>query len=106
MTKTKFTPEQKIQIVLESFRTNIGTAELCRKHNIHPTTFQTWEQLFIDAGKARLSQHGKTDPLKASKRETDNLKRTVEELMIVNDILKKVLEEDIGHGHTGTTTED
>lgn len=31
MTKTKFTPDQKIQIVLESFRTGMGTAELCRK---------------------------------------------------------------------------
>ena len=44
MTKTKFTPEQKIQIVLESIKTNIGMAELCRKHNVHPTTFQAWRQ--------------------------------------------------------------
>ena len=28
MTKTKFTPEQKIQTVLESIKTNISTAEL------------------------------------------------------------------------------
>ena len=41
MTKTKFTPDQKIQIVLESIKTGIGTAELCRKHNVHPQTFQT-----------------------------------------------------------------
>ncbi len=40
MTKTKFTPEQKIQIVLESIRTNTGTAELCRKHNACPATLQ------------------------------------------------------------------
>ena len=44
MTRTLFTPEQKIQIIPESIKTNIGTAELCHKHNVHPTTFQTWRQ--------------------------------------------------------------
>ena len=89
MTKTKFTPEQKIQIVLESIKTNISTAELCRKHNVHPTTFQTWSQQFLDAGKARLAHHGNADSTKASKREIDNLKRIIGELTIANDVLKK-----------------
>ncbi len=55
MTKTKFTPEQKIQVVLESNRTNIGMAELCRRHNIHPQMFQTWRYKFKDTGKAGLA---------------------------------------------------
>ena len=93
MTKTKFTPEQKIQIVLESIKTNISTAELCRKHNVHPTTFQTWRQQFLDAGKARLTHHGNADSTKASKKEIDNLKRIIGELTIANDVLKKTLEE-------------
>ena len=93
MTKTKFTPEQKIQIVLESIKTNISMAELCRKHNVHPPTFQTWRQQFLDAGKARLAHHGNADPTEASKkrdrqpqadyRRTDNrqqcFKKTLEE---------------------------
>ena len=37
MVKSKFTPEQKIQIVLESIRTSISTAEPYRRHNVHPT---------------------------------------------------------------------
>ncbi len=74
MTKTKVTPEQKIQIVLESIKANIGTAELCRKHNVYPTTFQTWRQQFLDADKARLAHHGNADPTKASKKEIDNLR--------------------------------
>ena len=41
MVKSKFTPDQKVQIVLESIKTNISTAELCRKHNLHPQTFHT-----------------------------------------------------------------
>ena len=61
MVKSKFTPEQKIQIVLESIRTGISTAELCRKHNVHPQTFHNWEQRFMESGKAGLSQSGKKD---------------------------------------------
>ena len=93
MTKTKFTPEQKVQIVLESIKTNISTAELCRKHNVHPTTFQVWRQQFLDAGKARLTHHGNANPTKSSKKEIDNLKRIIGELTIANDVLKKTLEE-------------
>ena len=56
MVKSKFTPEQKIQIVLESIRTSISTAELCRKHNVHPQTFHNWKQRFMESGKAGTSQ--------------------------------------------------
>lgn len=64
-------------------------AELCRKHNVHPPTFQTWRQQFLDAGKARLAHHGNADPTEASKKEIDNLKRIIGELTIANDVLKK-----------------
>lgn len=94
MTKTKFTPDQKIQIVLESIKTNIGTAELCRRHNVHPQTLQAWRQKFMDAGKAGLSRYGKSDPVKAIKRENGDLKRIIGELTIANDALKKTLEAD------------
>ena len=93
MVKIKFTPDQKIQIVLESIKTNISTAELCRKHNVHPPTFQTWRQKFMDGGKASLAHSGKADPAKSMKKENDTLKRIIGELTIANDILKKTLEE-------------
>ncbi len=92
MVRTKFTPDQKIQIVLESIKTNIGTAELCRKHNVHPQTFQAWRQKFMDAGKSGLTHHGKKDPIKAIKKENGDLKRIIGDLTIANDALKKTLE--------------
>jgi transposase-like protein len=36
MVANKFTSAEKARIVLESLNTNISTAELCRKYNIHP----------------------------------------------------------------------
>ena len=92
MVKSKFTPEQKIQIVLESIRTSISTAELCRKHNVHPQTFHNWKQRFMD-GKAGLSQSGKKDPIKTMKKREEDYKRLIGELTIANDILKKTWEE-------------
>ena len=41
MTKTKFTLDQKTQIVLKSIRANLGMAELYRMHNLGPQTFHT-----------------------------------------------------------------
>ena len=92
MTKTKFSPDQKIQILLESIKTAISTAELCRKHNVNPQTFQTWRQKFMDAGKAGLSHHGKKDPVWIIKKENDDLKRIIGEQTITIDTLKKTLE--------------
>ena len=39
----------KILIVLESLETDIKTADLCRKHNISPSTFYRWKAQFEDA---------------------------------------------------------
>lgn len=33
---SRWTPENKIRIVLESLTTNISIAELCRKYNVRP----------------------------------------------------------------------
>ena len=81
-------------MVLESIKTNIGTAELCRKHNVHPQTFHTWRQKFMDAGKACMSQHGKSNQIRFMKKENDSLKRLVGEQVMALDILKKTLEEE------------
>ena len=94
MVKSKFTPGQKIQIVLESIRTGTSTAGLCRKHNVRPQTFHNWKQRFMESGRAGLSQSGKKDPIKTmKKREEDDYKRLIGELTIANDILKKTWEE-------------
>ena len=54
MVKSKFTPAEKSRVVLESLNTNISTAELCRKYNIHPQTFYSWKERFVEGGKASL----------------------------------------------------
>ena len=75
MVKSKFTPGQKIHIVLESIRAGTSTAGLCRKHNVHPQTFHNWKQRFMGSGKTGLSQSGKKDPIKTMKKREEDYKR-------------------------------
>ncbi len=92
MTKTGFTPEQKIRIVLESIRTSTGTARLCRKHGARPAALQAWRRRFLDAGKAGLAHRGNADPARVPKRD-DNPKLVMGEMAVANDVLKKTLVE-------------
>ncbi len=92
MVKSKFTPQEKSRIVLESLNTNIATAELCRKYNIHPQTFYSWKEKFVDGGKAALVSRTDNNISKALQKENETLKRIVGELTIVNDTFKKTLE--------------
>ncbi len=50
----RFTPEEKIAIVLESFRWDTPIRDLCRREGIHPGTYYAWFKDFMEAGKERL----------------------------------------------------
>ncbi len=90
---TKWTPQEKARIVIESLTTNIGTAEICRKYNLSPNTFYPWKEKFLEGGKAALAGSSDGDTFKSMKRENDILKRITGEIVMVNDALKKTLEE-------------
>ncbi len=87
----KRTPQEKSSIVIEFFNTNISTAEICRKHNVSPATFQNWKEKFLQGGKQALAERGGATT--SHSKEIENLKRIIGEITIANDILKKTLEE-------------
>ncbi len=83
----KRNPQDKAIIVMEFINTSISAAELCRKHNISPTTFQDWKDKFLQGGKeAILNKGSKT---KNHAKEVENLKRIISEITVANDVLKK-----------------
>ncbi len=47
MTRRRWSSEEKIRIVLESLNTNIGIAELCRKHSVSPVVFYRWREMVL-----------------------------------------------------------
>ena len=45
--KSKYSAEEKFQIVMESFTDNVTQAEICGRHGIYPVQLSKWKEQFI-----------------------------------------------------------
>ena len=92
-TRRRYTPEEKIRIVLEGFRREVTVNDLCRREGIKPHSYYSWTKEFIDAGKERLSRDTVRDATQQEvhqlKRENDELKQLVGDLSLEAYRLKK-----------------
>ena len=75
--RRKYTPEEKIRIVLEGFRREVSVRDLCRREGIKPGAYYAWTKDFMEAGKERLARDSVRD---ATRQEIDELKRENAEL--------------------------
>ena len=75
--RRKYTPEEKVRIVLEGFRREVTINELCRREGIKPGAYYAWTKDFLEAGKERLTRDTIRD---ATRQEIDELKRENGEL--------------------------
>src|SRR5438309_11362971 len=53
-TRRKFTPEEKVRVVLEGFRREAPVSELCRREGIGPNVYYSWLKVFMVDGMLRL----------------------------------------------------
>ena len=93
VTRRKFTPEEKVRIVLEGFRRDTPIRDLCRREGIRSGTYYAWLKDFMEAGKERLQRdtirEATTSEVQNLKRENDRLKQMVAELSLQVHVLKK-----------------
>lgn len=93
VTRRKFTPEEKVRIVLEGFRGEVKVSELCRREGIRPNVYYAWLKDFMEAGKTRLRADTVRDATQVEveglKQENERLKQLVAELSLTNLVLKK-----------------
>jgi len=93
ITRSKFTAEEKIRIVLEGFRRDTPIRDLCRREGIRPSTYYAWLKDFMEAGKERLTRDITRDATRTEiqemKRENARLKTLVAELSLQVHVLKK-----------------
>ncbi len=91
--RRKYTPEEKIRIVLEGFRREVTVSDLCRRERIKPGAFYAWTKDFMEAGKERLTRDMLRDATRQEiervKRESSDLKQLVAELSLEVYRLKK-----------------
>ena len=94
-TRRKFTPEEKVRVVLEGFRGDLRVSELCRREGIRPNVYYAWLKDFMEAGKARLEgdtlREANRAEVEALKREGERLRELVANLSVENLVLKKSL---------------
>ena len=55
-TRRKYSPEDNIRIVLESFRREVTVSDLCRREGSKPGVFYAWTKEFMEAGKESLTR--------------------------------------------------
>ncbi len=92
--KSKWSTDEKVRIVLQTFNSETSMAELCRQHNLQPRTVYAWKEKFLKAGKSSFSDSDISSLAKRHKKEISSLKRIIGEYAVANDALKKTLEED------------
>ena len=92
-TRRKYTPEEKVRIVLEGFRREVAVNELCRREGIKPGAFYSWTKDFMEAGKERLTRDTVRDATRQEinelKKESLDLKQLVADLSLEVYRLKK-----------------
>ena len=88
-TRRRYTPEEKIRIVLEGFRREATVSDLCRREGINPANYYSWTKEFMEAGKKRLARNTVRD---ATRREI------AAELLLETYRLKKTAIPSLNHG--------
>ena len=103
-TRRKFSPEEKIRIVLEGLRGEQSISELCRREGIVANLYYRWSKDFLEAGKKQLSgdtmREATSTEVKDLRAENGELKEVVAEMTLNNRVLKKSLR---GHGDRDDT---
>ena len=91
-TRRRYTPEEKIRIVLEGFGREVTVNDLCRREGIKPHSYYAWTKEFMEAGKERLARDSVRDAtgqeIQQLRRENEELKQLVADLSLEDYRLK------------------
>ena len=103
--RRRYTPEEKVRIVLEGFRREVAVNELCRREGIKPGAYYAWTKDFMEAGKERLTRDTVRDATRQEigelKRENTELKHLVADLSLDVYRLKKTAIPPLSHTGDG-----
>ncbi len=90
MKRRRFTADFKTKVVLESLKEYCSAKELAGKHKLHPQQISTWRKEFVENASIVFSNGSKSHE-DTEEKERDKLLRTIGELKVENDFLKKRL---------------
>ncbi|MCH8837452.1 MAG: IS3 family transposase [Candidatus Marinimicrobia bacterium] len=93
-TRRKYTPEEKIAIVMRGIDTNCVESKISKELGVPNSTFHIWRLMFIESGKDRL-RYGKShlaikEEFLGLRDQNKRFKRSIEKLEIKNKILRAI----------------
>ena len=88
---SKFTPEEKVNIVLLGLKSPGHVSEICRRNNINPNTYSRWKKNFVNGGMDALKPSNRSNK-DILRKENKKLKTIIGELYVELEYLKKTLE--------------
>lgn len=96
--RRKWTPKQKLQIVLESLQSDEKLAEICRREGVSPSMLYKWrEKLMGAADRVFADQRGQRqgEDRRITRLAADNqrMKDVIAEITLENLVLKKMQSE-------------
>ena len=87
--RNRFTPKQKLEIVLESLRGETSITELCRKYGITSTMYYKWRNTFLRKGEEIFANHGALASERFYIEKVREMERVIGRLTLEKEILKK-----------------
>ena len=90
MKRRKFTSKFKTKVVLEVLKEQESLKAIAQKYELSPSQISGWKRDFLSGAESVFDQ-GKTTVQNEAEAERDRLLKTIGELKVENDFLKKVL---------------
>ncbi len=90
MKRRKFTSKFKTKVVLESLKERQSLSELGQKYELAPTQISKWKKEFL-ANAESIFDNGTKSPKSEAEEEKDRFLKTIGQLKVENDFLKKAL---------------
>jgi transposase-like protein len=89
-TRKSYTPEFKTQVVLEVLSNTWTVSEIGSKYSVHPVMIGTWKKEFLEKSKDIFKDpRKKSDDLREKEISLDEAHKTIGQLTVERDWLKK-----------------
>ena len=89
MKRRKFSSEFKTKVVLEALSERYTLSQLAERHKLHPNQISSWKSQFLSNASDVFKKSKNKSKKSEAEAERDRLLKTIGELKIENDFLKK-----------------
>jgi transposase-like protein len=89
-TRRKFSSEFKAKVALDALQERESIESLSRKYDLHPNQIMQWKKIYKEGG-SQLFSGDRGNKSDAHEKLIDDLYRSIGELKVANDFLKKNL---------------